>query len=209
MKRFLKKVMEAVIGLILLIVGGAFVLNFLGAAAEKRSEEKAMAQDLTLAGYADLSHAGRDIRIAAAADAVGAADRAADFTSCMGEFAATKSPDLPFDDVFSWCDMERTNAPEKFTNHFNELDAKDLSITALSICEIMVKDSLMSPSSAKFAFVDPIARGRQRYLVSSTVDAQNAYGAMLRARYVCEIQHDGVGDPFELASWKTHKLVIE
>jgi hypothetical protein len=54
-----------------------------------------------------------------------------------------------------------------------------------------------------------IPRGRQRYLVKSTVDAQNALGALLRGHYVCEIQYEGSGDPLVLANWKTHQLVIE
>lgn len=209
MKTFLRKATEAVLGLVVLAVIGAVVMNLLGGAAEQRAEEQAMSADLTLAGYADLAAEGRRMRVTAAAAAVEASDRTDDFVECMGEFAATKSPDLPFDDVFGWCDLERANNPAAFAAHFNELDAADLSMEALTICQMLVKNALASPSTAEFTFVDPIGRGRQRYLIASNVDAQNAFGAMVRARFVCELQHDGVGDPLQVASWTTHRFVVE
>lgn len=200
--------MEFVLGLAILVgivyAAGGAVSRLL----QNKSEAHAMAADLTLEGYAGLTPDMRLKRVATAADRTGAADRAAEFSACMGEFAATKSGELTFDDVFGWCDLQRVNNPAAFVDHFDELAAADLSVEALSVCEAMVKDRLAAPATAKFTFAEPTARGRQRYLVASNVDAQNTYGAMLRGRYVCEIQHRG-GDPLILGNWNVHQLVIE
>lgn len=208
MKRLMQKTAEAVLGLVVLIVIGAVAVNFLGGAAQRQAEEKAMAADLTLADYAGLAPEERRMRVAAAAAAAEAPDRIDDFIDCMGEFAATKNPELAFAEVFGWCDLERANHPNVFAAHVDELEAKDLSMEALTICQAMVKNGLVSPASAKFSFVEPIARGRQRYLIASHVDAQKFSGATLRVRFVCEIQHDG-GDPLAVANWTTHQLEVE
>jgi hypothetical protein len=168
-----------------------------------------MAPNLTLGDYAELTPEARLKRVTAAAAGVGADDQVAEFTRCMGEYAWSKDPDVPADDVFGWCDMERKGSPEKFADHFDELDAEDLSITALTACEALVQNQLTSPGAPSSPLSSRIPRGRQRYLVKSTVDAQNALGALLRGHYVCEIQYEGSGDPLVLANWKTHQLVIE
>ena len=199
-----KGLKEKAIGfLVLAAIGGGIYLY-----TQAKSDARTMAPDLTLAGYAELTPEARLKRVAAAAAGVDAADQAGDFTACMGEFAKTKSAELPFDEVFGWCEIERTSSPAVFAAHFNELDAPDLSMEALTVCQTMVQNRLAAPGSAKFSFVEPVPRGRQRYLVSSHVDAQNIFGALMRARFICEIQHDG-GDPLVLANWTTHQLVVE
>lgn len=192
------------------VVGG-FILAGIGiwavSAMSRNAEEATMKPDLTLAEYSDLTRPQRLNRVTAAAEAVGAAAETTAFTACMGEFAATKSPSLPFAEVFGWCDMERTVNPDAFAAHFNELDAPDMAMDALSMCQIMIKDILTAPSSADFPFAQPIPRGRQRYLVKSYVDAQNAFGAMLRTPYLCEMQYVG-GTRYELSSWKTIQFSV-
>lgn len=68
-------------------------------------------------------------------------------------------------------------------------------ISAWVMCEEFVKKSLRSPSSAEFpTYSNPAVsdHGNGRYIVTSHVDSQNAFGAMLRNAFTCEIQwHDG------------------
>jgi ribosomal protein L40E len=57
-----------------------------------------------------------------------------------------------------------------------------------------VKEILKSPRSAKFpwydnSFVTDLGDGR--YVVYAYVDAQNAYGAMMRTKYMCTIKYTG------------------
>jgi hypothetical protein len=126
------------------------------------------------------------------------------YRNCMGDFATSKSADLSALDVLGWCDNEKINAPDRFTSHFNELDAKDLSTDAYIICQMHIKSRLVSPASADFPFLDYSVRkmGKQRYIVQSYVDSQNAFGATLRTHFNCDMQYDLEGDALNSTSWE-------
>jgi hypothetical protein len=70
----------------------------------------------------------------------------------------------------------------------------DHSDMAVVMCEDFVRDSLRAPSTADFASasdatVDQLQPGT--YSVTSHVDAQNGFGAMIRTRYACTVRYDG------------------
>lgn len=57
-------------------------------------------------------------------------------------------------------------------------------------CEDWLKEKLKAPSSAKF--VDTVvAGGPSAWTVSGEVDAENSFGAMIRAQWTCSIRLDG------------------
>ncbi|MFT3871063.1 MAG: hypothetical protein QM714_00220 [Nocardioides sp.] len=70
-------------------------------------------------------------------------------------------------------------------------DDGDASGYAKVACRDWVKDRLKSPSSAKFSdeVVEP--NGETRYEVTGSVDSENSFGAMIRNRYRCLVEHDG------------------
>jgi len=68
---------------------------------------------------------------------------------------------------------------------------------AATACEEFGRQRLKSPSTAQFQpspRVEPNYPSRGTYSVTGTVDAQNSYGAMLRAVYTCRVYQDGKGN---------------
>lgn len=68
-----------------------------------------------------------------------------------------------------------------------EKDAKNLEI--ISKAQVCVQKNLKSPSTAEFDYFDSNVwqLNDSTYMVKGSVDAQNEFGAMLRAYYECEI----------------------
>jgi len=130
------------------------------------------------------------------------------FTNCMGDFAANKSEDLAFIDVFSWCETEKSNNRTRFVSHFNQLDAKDLSSAAAIICQNHVDDKLISPSTADHPWLDREVwdKGKWAYTIRSYVDSENTFGATVRANYECSLYYKGVGEELNPNNWKLDKL---
>jgi hypothetical protein len=77
---------------------------------------------------------------------------------------------------------------------------------AFSVCTQFVKDRLKAPTTASFRnyFEDDgevsvrVVSG-DRYVVTSTVDSENGFGAMLRTGFVCTVTPTG-GDQWRLVS---------
>jgi len=149
--------------------------------------------DINLADYSDGSVDERAelISIFIAAEGAAVEDQRY-FVNCMGDFAVTKNPDLPFETVFGWCAFEAQNDREEFEAHFNELDTRDLSAEAAVLCERYVETQLRSPSTADFPWLlNTLDRGRWRYVVNSYVDAENGFGATVRTNFTCDLQYSG------------------
>jgi hypothetical protein len=169
----------------------------------------------TLAAYIDTEAPDRvEIIQAIIADHGAAADEVGGYVDCLGDYATTKSAELTVGEVFGWCETERTNAPQKFHGHFNELDAVDLSTDAAVICNDFVLAELRAPSTADFPLLDrTIAyKGRYRYLVRSYVDAQNAFGGTVRTEFFCDAQYNGdptASERHSPAAWTLHDLSFE
>lgn len=69
-------------------------------------------------------------------------------------------------------------------------------VAARVFCQYVVKNSLTSPATAKFAGYRETAaqhRGGGEYEVISHVDSQNVFGALIRTKYYCHVQFDGKG----------------
>jgi hypothetical protein len=69
-------------------------------------------------------------------------------------------------------------------------------IDAMTYCQIAVKQSLKAPRTAKFPWtgVDAVQESwGGRFSYRSYVDAENSFGAMIRTRFECEVEDDGVG----------------
>lgn len=65
------------------------------------------------------------------------------------------------------------------------------------MCRDFVKAQLISPGSAKFSGTHT-QRSGDEYTVTGSVDAQNAFGALLRRDYTCTIRDEG--DTWRLVS---------
>jgi hypothetical protein len=82
------------------------------------------------------------------------------------------------------------------------------SATAAELmCQQFIEDRLKAPATAKYA---PLGRegaveflGDSTYQVLSYVDSQNSFGAMLRTKYLCEVQY------VENDRWKLVSLVTD
>lgn len=72
---------------------------------------------------------------------------------------------------------------------------KEHSTASASVmAEELVKQKLKSPGSAKFASVydQQISDlGEGRYRITSYVDSQNSFGALIRTNYVCTVKYAG------------------
>ncbi|QXC08678.1 hypothetical protein [Aeromonas sp. FDAARGOS 1408] len=130
------------------------------------------------------------------------------FYTCLSDYASSKSKELGVKDVFGWCVREYKNNAEMFRGHFNELDAKDLSVMGYIMCKRFVETQLLSPSSADFPFSSDGAwsMGRQRYVYKLHVDSQNAYGAMVRTNWHCDVKFKGGSETGDINSWTLNNL---
>lgn len=168
----------------------------LGACGEDNPVRKAITSgsfDLTLADYKQGTSADREefLSLYLEQQRLPKADLPL-YVACMGDYAATKSETLEFSNVFSWCQGDAERDRPAFEEHFNELDARDLSAEAAVLCRTYVKTQLEAPGTADFPFaLNTSDKGRWRYLVNSYVDAQNAFGAQVRTYFTCEMQFSG------------------
>lgn len=79
-------------------------------------------------------------------------------------------------------------------------------IEAITYCKELVKSRLKAPSTADFpwSIEAEAAPGEQIFTVNSYVDAQNAFGAMLRSYYTCRLKYTGSGG----SGWVVDDLTI-
>jgi uncharacterized protein YgiM (DUF1202 family) len=85
-------------------------------------------------------------------------------------------------------ELRKIEASEKKANAWKN---KDNSIGAWTIVTMAVKESLISPRTAKFPWGGPsehVTRNGQVYTVKSYVDSQNAFGAMIRTHFIAKVE---------------------
>lgn len=87
---------------------------------------------------------------------------------------------------------------------------KDHSAMAFTMCKEFVKGSLKSPGSAKFrnefeedGEVTVSGYGDGPFVVRSSVDSQNGFGALLRSNFVCTVSYTGDDN------WKLDDLTLD
>ncbi len=77
---------------------------------------------------------------------------------------------------------------------------------AFTIAQDFIESNLKCPRTAKWPWIDytsvTVPLGNGRYQVSSYLDAQNGFGAMVRIHFVCTVEHIS-GD-----RWRLIKLTI-
>ncbi len=82
------------------------------------------------------------------------------------------------------------------------------TIDATMMCEEFVKKRLKSPYSAKFPYSDAIYLSDDstdkihKYKLSSYVDSQNSFGAMIRTSYTCIISNEEGSGTWSLINLK-------
>ncbi len=131
------------------------------------------------------------------------------YYNMMGDMAYNKSETLKFKEVFNWCIDEARRKPKQFKSHFNELDAKDLSIQAVVACRDAIKKSLISPSTADFSFDKKVfKRGKNRYVVNQNVDSQNQFGAMIRSYWHCKTVYNS-GNINDVLNWSSEVSLLK
>lgn len=195
-----------VLGWVLALAVGLYMWK--SGAVEESAESSAVSYEaLTLSGYAGYSLEDRKSAVASAIAKFDpeAASKFEAYIQCMGDHDVNKSPDLLFEDVIGWCDLERTMKPEKFSSHFNELDAEDLNATAFIICTNIVQDKLASYADVDFPLLDfnAFRQGRNRYTIKSYVDVSGAS----RLHFTCGVRYIGNGETLDPNNWEV--LVLE
>lgn len=88
--------------------------------------------------------------------------------------------------------------------------ASDRSSDASIFCRRQMTETLIAPSTADFPYLDERVwrLPNARYVIKSYVDAQNAFGAMVRTHWRCEVLYKG-GRALDSTSWELVKLSEE
>lgn len=74
---------------------------------------------------------------------------------------------------------------------------------AAASCKFFVRERLVSPTSADFAFAKPVLNSVSGvWLMTSYVDSQNKFGALVRTRFTCEVKKNG-------SSWEAVKIILD
>jgi len=81
-------------------------------------------------------------------------------------------------------------------------------LSALAYSELYIKRVLKSPSTADFCAGTVTDLGNNRWEVSSCVDSQNSFGAMIRSNWDAIMVYTG-GDPDSIANWDPEKIIFD
>lgn len=84
----------------------------------------------------------------------------------------------------------------------------DYEQSAIAYAEPYITRLLKSPSTADFCRGTATDLGDNKWQVSSCVDSQNSYGAMLRSNWQAVMVYTG-GDPDNIGSWKPEKVTFD
>ncbi|GAB3166596.1 hypothetical protein GCM10027059_25780 [Myceligenerans halotolerans] len=83
-------------------------------------------------------------------------------------------------------------------------DWEPTSSQAAEICEEWVSEKLKSPSTADFSEERESSTGTDSWTITGLVDAQNSFGAMIRAEWRCDVRWDVAGE-----RWRGSATLIE
>jgi ribosomal protein L40E len=86
--------------------------------------------------------------------------------------------------------------------------AYQLKLSAQVYSESYIERLLKSPSTAKFCHETVTDLGENRWRVSSCVDSQNSYGAMIRSDWETTLSYLG-GDIDTASNWKLEKAIFD
>lgn len=102
-----------------------------------------------------------------------------------------------------------SNSPEKFPDFTTDKGKEDFARKAFTISQDFVKQNLKSPSTADFPLLDyswsepDIANNS--VIIKSYVDAQNAFGGMLRQTFYAKVKYKS-GDWADINNWTLIEL---
>lgn len=177
-----------------------------------KPEAAPLIAETTLSDYIDMSPESRGSFVNAALleIAPGAVDQAQWYRNCLGYNAPIKNETLKALEVLNWCDAERINAPDRFAQHFNNLEAEDHSATARNLCRDLVRRDLVAPASASFAVLDRDERhlGSWKYAVRGKVHSDNMFGVTFVFQFNCTLQFNGDGDVDDLGNWDVSEFAL-
>jgi hypothetical protein len=108
------------------------------------------------------------------------------FGSCMAMFDGSDSITAPpMVDVYA-------------SNEIQVKQAEKIKIPAFAIAQQAVKKVLKAPSTAEFASYNNTTSviwwKKNTFLVTHVVDAQNSFGAMIRTKFMVELEYKGKGE---------------
>ncbi len=91
-----------------------------------------------------------------------------------------------------------------------EPNPAELESKAFIISQHFVKEKVKAPSTAQFPSFDfqSIHLGEGRYKVTSYVDAQNSFGAMIRTNYTAILKYNS-GDWADYRNWTLEDLKLD
>lgn len=164
---------------------------------------------MSLGEYGSMSKKKRTLLLEGAVAELNSSEDLAHFTNCMGDFAANKSKDLNARDVLKWCENEREMNRERFTSHFNELDAPNLSTDATVICRNVLKVQ-SAPAKLDFQWVpdQSYSMGKHRYVVKSRFEIVTQNGGKLPMFYHCALTYKGYGDTLSYENWELTEMEV-
>jgi hypothetical protein len=167
---------------------------------------------VSLADYIKMSKEARGEFLESALPLVSAdaSEHVEKFRNCLGHNAPIKRADITALTVLGWCNGERANDPDRFNNHFNDLEAANHSSSAVVICRNLVRSELVAPSTADFSFLDRNERalGSWRYEIAGKLEAKNAVGVPISLQFWCDLQYNGEGDELAASSWTLNNFNV-
>jgi hypothetical protein len=89
-----------------------------------------------------------------------------------------------------------------------EPTASELKLSAQVYSETFIRRLLKAPSTAKFCHETVTDLGDNRWKVTSCVDSENSYGAMLRSNWSVTLAYLG-GDTDIGSNWKLEKVIFD
>ncbi len=111
--------------------------------------------------------------------------------------------------------LENDSSAEDFvTEHQNDTspinNKAELEDTAYIVSKRYIESILKSPTTADFPFLDFKSThfGDGRYRVTSYVDSQNSYGAMIRSDWSILMTYKG-GEEFSPNSWELEEVIFD
>ncbi len=81
-------------------------------------------------------------------------------------------------------------------------------LSARAYSEMYVERILKSPSTAEFCRGTSTSLGENKWQVTSCVDSQNGFGAMIRSNWEAVMVYTG-GNPDDVGSWQAEKIIFD
>lgn len=91
---------------------------------------------------------------------------------------------------------------------YQQVKEPNYEFLASAYSELFIKRMLKSPSTADFCSATATDLGENKWRISSCVDSQNSFGAMIRSNWEVTMVYTG-GDPELSANWNPEKIIFD